>query len=385
MKKIILLIFIVTAVLLWGFYIEPDMLTVKEYKISSPDFSGQNLRIVFASDFHLNKNQEKQARRITDKINSENPDIIILGGDFVKGDCPEKSMLPEHVAKELSNLKAPYGVYAVTGNHDSWFDEKRIISALEEKNISVLNNKNKKLELNGKVFYIAGIEDLTTGKPNLDKAFQNTSAPVIFVSHSPDIFLQNPYKPFLTLSGHTHGGQIRLPFFGALVVPSKYGNKYAQGKFEKGSQNLIVTKGLGTSILPFRFNCTPEIVVVEISGNTIDEENEIDKAEKICISKDYTTYGMLSCTQKAIESWDKEIHKYDKLLKKNLSGQQKQLYIEAQKEWQAYKAKEFDFINEFIINQPGTMHINIAKGDQREIVKSRALQLKYYYEITEKE
>ncbi|MBS4760296.1 MAG: metallophosphoesterase [Clostridium sp.] len=272
MKKVILIIFIITAMLLWGFYIEPDMLTVKEYKISSPDFSGQNLRIVFASDFHLKKNQEKQARKITDKINSENPDIIILGGDFVKGDCPEKSMLPEHVAKELSNLKAPNGVYAVTGNHDSWYDEKRIISALEEKNISVLNNKNKKLELNGKTFYLAGIEDLTTGKPNLDKAFQNTSDPVIFVSHSPDVFPKNPYKPFLTLSGHTHGGQIRLPFFGALVVPSKYGNKYAQGKFEKGSQNLIVTKGLGTSILPFRFNCPPEIVVVEISGNTVNEE-----------------------------------------------------------------------------------------------------------------
>ena len=124
-----------------------------------------------------------------------------------------------------------------------------------------MDNESCKLKVNGTPIYIAGIQDIVTGYPNLEKALQNTKQPVILLSHQPDIFPSVSSNVFLTLSGHTHGGQVNIPGIGPVIRPSKYG--YQVGNYKKDGKELIVTQGVGTSVLPFRFNCAPEIVVID--------------------------------------------------------------------------------------------------------------------------
>lgn len=111
--------------------------------------------------------------------------------------------------------------------------------------------------------YIAGVEDKATRTPKIYNALENTKNPVILLTHSPDVFQKVPSGVNLTLSGHVHGGQARLPILGTLIVPSDYGDKYSLGLIEEKGKKMIVTKGIGNSILNVRFNCVPEIVVIE--------------------------------------------------------------------------------------------------------------------------
>ena len=134
---------------------------------------------------------------------------------------------------------------------------------MTENGITVLENRCRKIEVGQKTFYIAGIEDLTTGFPDVMRALKYAKPPVILLSHQPDVFPYLPQGINLTLAGHLHGGQVAIPFIGPIVAPSKFGVKYASGYFEEDGKKMIVTKGLGTSCLPIRFNCPPEIVVIE--------------------------------------------------------------------------------------------------------------------------
>lgn len=172
-------------------------------------------------------------------------------------------MHPKEIAKELSKIKTKYGFYTTLGNHDGWYDKWVIQEILTDKGIQVLNNKNIKLNIYGKDIYIAGVEDKMTAIPDIYEALKETKQPTILLTHTPDVFPKVPKEVNLTLAGHTHGGQIRLPLLGALVVPSDYGNKYSAGLIVEKGKKLLVTRGIGVSILPVRFNCPPEIVVIE--------------------------------------------------------------------------------------------------------------------------
>ena len=131
-----------------------------------------------------------------------------------------------------------------------------IAVCLEKNNIKVLLNKNICFEK----YCIAGVDDMQTGKPDISKALNGADKPVILLSHTPDIMPEVPFDVNLTLAGHLHGGQIRLN--GALTVPSAFGTKYANGFVDDKGKKIYTTKGLGTSILPVRFNCFPEIVII---------------------------------------------------------------------------------------------------------------------------
>ena len=131
----------------------------------------------------------------------------------------------EDIAKNLTKIKSKHGIITVLGNHDWDTDGIKITKNLEANNITVLANSNKKIYINGKEIYIAGVEDLKTQNPDIDKALIGAKRPTILLTHSPDIFPDVPQEVNLTLAGHLHGGQIRLPFWGAIVVPSKYGNR----------------------------------------------------------------------------------------------------------------------------------------------------------------
>ena len=264
MKKVVLaVILILICAVLW-FLVEPRLITVHRYKIQNSEF--KNIRIVFAADFHVYKNGHKRLEKTVKKINAQKPDIVLLGGDYVRTDSPEKSMDIETIAKYLGQIKPEYQTAAVLGNHDCAYGAQRVKTALQKNNIKVLMNENLPVKIGKKKIFVAGTEDLWFGQPDVPKTLKNTKNPVILLSHNPDIFPEIPENVDLTLSGHTHGGQVVLPFFGAMgqkVVPSKYGDKYIRGFIKEGNKKMIVTNGIGTSILPVRFNAFPEIVVID--------------------------------------------------------------------------------------------------------------------------
>ena len=250
---ITILICIIT-VCVWSVFIEPNILTVKHITIKDPALKG--LKIVFASDFHIKPHEMYRLKRTVRAINRQNADIILLGGDYVNGHKKGSSMKIEKISEQFSHLQSKLGVYAVIGNHDGWQGKEEIISVLEKNNINILFNNNKCFEK----FCIAGVDDMQTGTPDIIQALSGTKKPVILLSHTPDIMTDVPESVNLTLAGHLHGGQIRLNE--AIITPSIYGKKYANGFLNDGGKKVYTTKGLGTSILPVRFNCPPEIAVI---------------------------------------------------------------------------------------------------------------------------
>ena len=247
-------IIFITILLIWSIFIEPNILMVKRLAVKDSAFKG--VTVVFASDFHIKPYEMYRLKRIIRAINRQNADIIILGGDYVNGHKKGNSMTIDKIAGQFSNLKSKYGVYAVIGNHDGWQGKEEIITELKKNNINVLFNSSKCFER----FCIAGVDDMQTGTPDINKALKGTKTPVILVSHTPDIMPDVPYNVNLTLAGHLHGGQVRL--HKALITPSAYGIKYANGFLDDKGKKVYTTKGLGTSILPIRFNCFPEIAVI---------------------------------------------------------------------------------------------------------------------------
>lgn len=247
------------VLLLYGVFCEPNCLQVTHYTIKNPELSG--IKIAFASDFHVSKRHLKRLYKTINAINAEKPDLVILGGDYVKGHKKNSSLPIEQIATAFTHLKSPQGTYAVLGNHDHYYGKKEVTSALKNAGITVLDNKNRRLNINNKELTLAGVADYSEDKPDLIKAFKNATAPAILVSHSPDIFPASP-KTALTLAAHTHGGQIRLPIFGAPLIPSEYKRRYDAGFIRENAKDMIVTQGLGTSLLPIRLNCPPEIVII---------------------------------------------------------------------------------------------------------------------------
>lgn len=267
MKKILISLSLIIGLILimqfgiYSYYVEPAMLDITRYKIEDKDLKG--IKIVFPADFHLRPYQKERLNDIIKIINDENADLVLCVGDFVAGHTKNVTMQIEEIAENLGKVKSKYGFYTVLGNHDIWYDEKRIKNALSQNSIKVLDNENVKLNINGKAVYIAGIEDMQTQKPNIEKALQNTTSPIIFLTHTPDMFPKVPEKVNLTLAGHTHGGQVRFPVIGPVFTASKYFNRYAKDLIVENGKKMVVSKGIGVSIIPIRFNCIPEIVVIE--------------------------------------------------------------------------------------------------------------------------
>ena len=236
------------------------MLKTSVYRIRHAKLAG--LKVVWASDFHFAPKHEHRLRKIVDRIAAQKADMILLGGDFVKGRRFEKSMPIEKIGAGLAELRAPLGIYAVLGNHDWRWDGKKIADVLLKHGIEVLENENRCVGHTNGSLWLAGLADYNMRQPDIRKALENTGEPLLVLTHSPDVFPHIPEQVVLTLAGHTHGGQVVLPWLGALLVPSVFGKRYEGGFIEENGKKLLVSRGLGTSLLPVRFNCRPEIVVV---------------------------------------------------------------------------------------------------------------------------
>lgn len=260
-KKLIKLLFLLGVIVFFEAVIyEPYSIKITSYNLKNPQLSG--LKIIFATDFHVASYPWEKWRleRIVNTINEHNPDIVILGGDYVNRHYKTGSMSPNDIATALKQIKAPK--VAVLGNHDTYYGKKEVSTAFKNALIPVLDNRSTKLNLRDKEVYIAGVSDYDTDKPNIKKALENTKTPLIFATHSPDTFMQLNNDVAIAFAGHTHGGQIVLPFLGALVTNTESGRKYTYGLSYKNKIPLITSSGLGTSVLPIRFNNKPEIVSV---------------------------------------------------------------------------------------------------------------------------
>jgi predicted MPP superfamily phosphohydrolase len=264
---------------------------ISRYALTPPGWTpGLKLRLVALADLHACEPWMSTTRiaSICAHANELGGDITLLLGDYAAG----MNMVTRYVhssewSKALATLKAPLGVHAIMGNHDWWEDRtaQKIGGgdtfghrALAEAGISVYSNRATRLEKDGNGFWLAGLEDQLALLPGrkwgrsrmqgLDDlggtlAQVSDDAPVILLAHEPDIFPRVPERVSLTLSGHTHGGQIRL-FGYSPVVPSRYGDRYAYGHIVENGRNIIVSGGLGCSMAPIRFGVPPEIVVIDL-------------------------------------------------------------------------------------------------------------------------
>nr|AYM52576.1 putative phosphohydrolase [Aetherobacter rufus] len=255
----------------WGFLIEPSRLVVHETTLHLPAWPRalDGTQIALLSDLHVGAPfvREEKLAAIVAATNRTTPDLILLAGDFVVGDEPlSRRIAPEIIAHSLAGLRARLGVYAVLGNHDEWEGAPRIRAALEAAGIHVLDNDVAEIRDRGASIWIAGLADYMTRDQKIAATVARAGDLVIALTHEPDSFPEVPARVALTLAGHTHGGQIALPFIGALIVPSRYGVRYAAGHIVEGGKHLFVTSGIGTSILPARFGVTPEIALLTLAA-----------------------------------------------------------------------------------------------------------------------
>lgn len=204
------------------------------------------------------------ARRIMEQINRLTPDIITFTGDFVTElDHGEAELITD----SFSRLQATYGVFAILGNHDHWTDAEVVDRAVRSAGVTLLRNENRLIDHRGAHFWLAGVDDIWEEKHDLDLALSGVQAdsPVILLAHEPDYAdeVDNDGRVDLQLSGHSHGGQVRLPHFGAFVLPY-LGRKYPFGLRKLKSTRLYTNRGVGVLSPPVRLNCRPEITLFEL-------------------------------------------------------------------------------------------------------------------------
>ena len=224
------------------------------------------LRILFVSDIHAGAFVSPKTLGATfQRLLATEPDVILVGGDLVTTTLEEFVESREAFAR----LRAPMGVFAVLGNHDHYTREPdRLRHMIEEVGIRVLHNRSAALRRGDASLSLVGVDDLVAGRPNLEAALAGTHAPVLLLAHNPDIAFDAARAGVaLMLSGHTHGGQIRVPGLPILVRQSRY--RLDEGRYRIGPMVLLVSRGLGATGLPVRFACAPEALLIHLRSHPL--------------------------------------------------------------------------------------------------------------------
>src|ERR1044071_8025493 len=268
------IVLLLAGVAFWAFLIEPGRLVVREQTIQIDNWPREldGLRIVVLSDIHADDwfVDDEKLRTIVERTNQLQPELIVILGDYMSSNGHvTRRVEPEHFGPILKDLHAPLGVYSVLGNHDSWYSGVQVRRGLEKNGIQVLDNEVIHFDARGTQLWLVGLADLWTRRQAVADtiAMVPEGAPVIALTHNPDIFPDLPQRVPLLLAGHTHGGQVRLPVIGSVVESSDYGDRYVRGHIFENNHHLFVTTGIGTSIVPVRFAVPPEIVVLTIKTN----------------------------------------------------------------------------------------------------------------------
>ena len=264
--------FILLALAFYGLYIEPFRLTVTEVRQKAPAFfPDRPLRIIQLTDLHIERVTIRE-RAMLEKVNELQPDIIVLTGDYINQEYLDDPVALEEARTLLAQLSAPYGVYAISGSTDNYALSSALFDGLE--NVRLLWNTVAPVPFPGGTLYLVGVS--MNGDGNLDRqmlidllAEHPADGYYVLLYHSPDLIETAAEQNIsLFLAGHTHGGQVRLPFYGAIITFSDYGKKYEMGEYHVGPTTLFVSRGIGMEGLGLpriRFLCPPEIVVVDLN------------------------------------------------------------------------------------------------------------------------
>lgn len=230
-------------------------------------------RIALLSDFHYDPIFSIHPLRDSIRmVNDLRPDLIALTGDFVSvpyfySDDAKAARDAGPCAQFLRQMAATHGLWAVLGNHDYNSDPQIVTGLLRDEKIQVLIDQSVPIERNGARFWLAGVNDVLSGTASLSSALQGIPAdePVVLMAHEPDYAdYVSRYAVDLQLSGHTHGGQVRLPFLPPLYLP-ELARKYIWGRYQIGPLALYTNPGIGTVGVPVRFNCPPEITLLTLT------------------------------------------------------------------------------------------------------------------------
>ena len=268
---LVVLLAVPLVLLGWAGVVEPRLLLVNEVEVTTAKWPADEapLRIAVVGDLHVGSpgNGLDNLARVVASVNAERPDLVLLVGDYViHAVLGGRFVPPEAQVADLSQLAAPLGVYAVLGNHDWWLDGPRVRRALEAAGIVVLENEAVPVPADAPRFWLAGMADDMTRTPLAEATVAQAppDMPVIAMAHDPVTFLDMPGRVALTLAGHTHGGQLFVPFYGAPIIPGRGPRRFAYGHIREDGNDLYVTAGIGTSILPIRLNMPPEIAVITL-------------------------------------------------------------------------------------------------------------------------
>jgi predicted MPP superfamily phosphohydrolase len=253
----------------YGFY-EASQIRLRRTVVRFPhlplSFAGRTIAVL--ADFHHGPFVGIDfIRRAVRMANELRPDVFALVGDFAHKGAQAAAQLPSCL-EALSQLTAPLGVFAVPGNHDMHNGGRVYADAIRQTPITDLTNRSLRLSLGGESLWLAGVDDLWWGRPDLRAALRGVpqGAAVVLLSHNPDFAEDHPdSRVGLILSGHTHGGQVYLPGLGAMFLPSKYGEKYRAGLVQGPASQVFVSRGLGEAGIPIRLNCPPEINLLTLA------------------------------------------------------------------------------------------------------------------------
>ncbi|HEX6101325.1 MAG TPA: metallophosphoesterase [Thermoanaerobaculia bacterium] len=231
-----------------------------------PSFDGY--RIAFLTDTHVASFMRRGLyREAVAQTMRFDPDLVLLGGDFVTWE----RHIPLMAEVLLSGLEARDGVYAVLGNHDYWANGDGVIAAMTARGVRFIINRSIPLRRGGETISLVGIDEVYRGNPDVDAAFARAAphVPCLALSHHPDVIdLLDGRRVDLLVCGHTHGGQIRVPFFGSIVVPSKHEARYASGFHRQERVLMYVSRGIG-AIPPLRILCRPEVATFTLRRKTL--------------------------------------------------------------------------------------------------------------------
>ena len=265
-KHLLAVCFILFGLFLTYSYFESRWVKITEVEIKSADIpdSFNGAKIVFISDIHLGPFlSANRLSRIVDQINGINPDIILLGGDYVF----YYTKYVEPVFHEFGKLRSVYGIYAVLGNHDYYAGADLTKKMMAKNGINSCDNQYYWVKKGNDSIKIGGVGDLWEGTQVPENTFSGLKKSdfAILLTHNPD-YLENIYTDLidLTLTGHTHGGQVTLFGWWAPILPSEFGQKYRYGLIDSGKMKSYITSGIGTVTVPLRFFCRPEIVVLRL-------------------------------------------------------------------------------------------------------------------------
>jgi predicted MPP superfamily phosphohydrolase len=231
----------------------------------------EGFTIALLSDFHYDPYfSVHPLRSAIAMVNGLRPDLIALTGDFVSmpwsGDPADAASAAEPCAQLLRQMRAPHGLWAVLGNHDVFTDPDRVSTSLHSAGVQVLSNQSVPIDRDGARFWLSGVDDVLGGTADLDATLHDLPADeaAVLLAHEPDYAdTVARYSVDLQLSGHSHGGQVRVPFVRPLFLP-ELARKYVWGLYQIGGLALYTNPGLGTVNLPVRMNCPPEITLLTL-------------------------------------------------------------------------------------------------------------------------